>query len=357
MPTWEEPSLWSVRDKSEMLSERRFAIAARMADFASNPSIDVVIPVRNHWELTRRCLELLKSQSASHSVVVVDNGSDDGTPAKIEASFPEVQVIELGANTGFSHACNRGVESGRSEIVVLLNNDVEPRVAFLEHLVAPFRDGNVGSVAALLLQPGEETIDSVGLCADPTLAGFPRLRGWPVGEAVSSAPVLSGPSGGGGAYRRLAWEEVGGLDEGVRCPRRRHRARASPGCGGLEHDGGPNCGGRPSWIGDRRTPLGLAAFPRWLRARILRASVRLAYESRRAENSCHGVDCHRRRRVALAGPECGARSACRVACCARRSATDHAARDRLRPINRAGQKPASAASGVRLLRLVRVTLP
>lgn len=215
MPTWEEPSLWSVRDKSEMLSERRFAIAARMADFASNPSIDVVIPVRNHWELTRRCLELLKSQSASHSVVVVDNGSDDGTPAKIEASFPEVQVIELGANTGFSHACNRGVESGRSEIVVLLNNDVEPRVAFLEHLVAPFRDGNVGSVAALLLQPGEETIDSVGLCADPTLAGFPRLRGWPVGEAVSSAPVLSGPSGGGGAYRRLAWEEVGGLDEGV----------------------------------------------------------------------------------------------------------------------------------------------
>ena len=137
-----------------MLSARRFAIAPRLADLGANPVVDVVIPVRNHWELTRRCLELLESQGASHSVVVVDNGSEDGTPVNIAASFPDVQVIELGANLGFSRACNRGVESGRSEIVVLLNNDVEPRADFLEHLAAPFADGNVGSVAALLLQPG-----------------------------------------------------------------------------------------------------------------------------------------------------------------------------------------------------------
>jgi GT2 family glycosyltransferase len=108
------------------------------------------------------------------------------------------------------------VRAGSSEIVVLLNNDVDCRPDFLERLVTPFRsDERVGSVAALLLKPGEERIESFGLAADPTLAGFPRLRGLPAGAAQATDPVLAGPSGAAGAYRRRAWEAVGGLDGGV----------------------------------------------------------------------------------------------------------------------------------------------
>jgi GT2 family glycosyltransferase len=100
--------------------------------------------------------------------------------------------------------------------VVLLNNDVEAPPDFLDRIVRPFgEDHRVGSAAALLLRPGSEIIDSMGLTADPTLASFPRLRGLPANEAGTAHPILAGPCGAGGAYRRAAWEEVGGLDEGV----------------------------------------------------------------------------------------------------------------------------------------------
>jgi N-acetylglucosaminyl-diphospho-decaprenol L-rhamnosyltransferase len=181
-----------------------------------NHSIDVVLPVYNRWDLTASCLEHLRRQTIGCNVIVCDNGSTDGTHQRICRLFPRVKVIELGANVGFPAACNRGVRAGRGQIVVLLNNDVECRPDFLERLVASFAgEDRLGSVASLLLMPGEQHIESFGLAVDPTLAGYPRLRGVPAGAAQTSCPVLVGPSGAAGAYRRQAWEDVGGLDEGV----------------------------------------------------------------------------------------------------------------------------------------------
>jgi len=181
-----------------------------------SPNLDVVVPVYNGWDLTASCLEHLSLQTLPHDAIVCDNGSTDDTPARVRATFPEVRVVELGANLGFAAACNRGVGSGRGEIIVLLNNDVVCRPDFLERLVAPFGDDeSIGSVAALLLKPGEERIESFGVAADPTLAGFPRLRGAPAREAQTTEPVLVGPSGAAAAFRRRAWEAVGGLDAGV----------------------------------------------------------------------------------------------------------------------------------------------
>ena len=180
------------------------------------PSVDVVIPVHNGWELTRRCLVRLREQTVAHDVIVCDNGSTDGTPIQLRSEFPHVRLVELGANLGFPIACNRGVGAGVGDIVVLLNNDVDCRPDFLENLMAPFGvNDRVGSVAALLLTVGEEMIDSFGLTADPTLAGYPRLRGVSAREAQAIEPVLVGPSGGAGAFRRRAWEAVAGLDENV----------------------------------------------------------------------------------------------------------------------------------------------
>jgi GT2 family glycosyltransferase len=178
--------------------------------------MDVVVPVYNGWHLTERCLEHLRLQTLSHTVIVCDNGSSDGTAKHLRTSFPEVQVVELGSNFGFAAACNRGVRAGKGDIVVLLNNDVECSSEFLKRLVVPLRDDErLGSVAALLLEPGENRIESYGLAVDPTLAGYPRLRGSPAEQAQATRPVLVGPSGAAGAYRREAWEAVGGLDESV----------------------------------------------------------------------------------------------------------------------------------------------
>ncbi|MGH2854511.1 MAG: glycosyltransferase, partial [Solirubrobacteraceae bacterium] len=166
-------------------------------------SIDVVIVAYNRYELTDSCLRHLRAQTTAHHVIVLDNGSTDDTRARLRAEWPAAQLEYLDQNCGYPEAGNRAVAAGSGEVVVLLNNDVDVRPDFLERLVAPLeQDPQVGSVAALLLQPGERLIDSAGLAADVTLGGFPRLQGLDVAQASRARPVLAGTAGTAAAYRR-----------------------------------------------------------------------------------------------------------------------------------------------------------
>lgn len=181
-----------------------------------SPTIDVVIVAYGRYELTSSCLTHLRAQTVEHRVILVDNGSTDDSRARVAAEWPAVQLECFDDNRGFAEACNRGVAAGSGEVVVLLNNDVDARPDFLEHLVLPLHgDPELGSVAALMLQPGGQSIDSAGLAADVTLGCFPRLQGLSVEQARSERPVLAGPAGTAAAYRRRAWEQVGGLDEAI----------------------------------------------------------------------------------------------------------------------------------------------
>jgi N-acetylglucosaminyl-diphospho-decaprenol L-rhamnosyltransferase len=181
------------------------------------PAIDVVIPVYGHYELTRTCLQALAVQTVPHGVIIVDDGSEDDSLESLRREWPDVTVIALGSNQGYTSAVNRGVEAGKADYVILLNNDVRLRRDCLQRLVAPLRaDAGVGSVASLMLTPDGTTIDSVGVTADITLAGFARLQGHHASEASASEPLLTGPEGTAAAYRRGAWEGVGGLDENIR---------------------------------------------------------------------------------------------------------------------------------------------
>ena len=149
-------------------------------------------------------------------MIVSDNGGSGETAERVGREWPTVRLIRSAERLSFAAACNRGADAGDGEVVVLLNNDVYCRPDWLERLIAPLEaEPATGSIACLLVQPGEQLIDSVGLCADPTLAGYPRLAGQPVARAGDAQPALAGPAGGAAAYRRAAWEQVGGLDEAI----------------------------------------------------------------------------------------------------------------------------------------------
>ena len=179
-------------------------------------SVDVAIVAYRGWDLTRSCLEHLRRQSIAHKVVVCDNGCDRGTAERLAAEYPEVLVLRMPRNMPYAVACNAAVAAGEEEQVVMMNNDVDARPDFLERLTAPFADRpRLGSVAALLLRPGEREIDSAGLVADRTLAGFPRFHGLPPSAAVEGDLALTGPAGAAAAFRRDAWAQLGGLDESI----------------------------------------------------------------------------------------------------------------------------------------------
>jgi N-acetylglucosaminyl-diphospho-decaprenol L-rhamnosyltransferase len=179
-------------------------------------TIDIVIPSSGHYELTGNCLSHLARQTRAHTVIVSDNGGHGETAERVSRDWPAVRLVRSEDTLSFAAACNRGASAGDGEVLVLLNNDVYCRPDWLERLVAPLEaEPEAGSVACLLVQPGEQLIDSVGLCADRTLAGFPRLAGLPVAIAVDAQPRLVGPAGAAAAYRRTAWDEAGGLDEAI----------------------------------------------------------------------------------------------------------------------------------------------
>lgn len=175
-----------------------------------------MIVAYNRYDLTDSCLRHLAAQTIEHRTILIDNGSTDDTFARVAAEWPGVTLQRLPDNRGFAEACNRGVAAGSAEIVVLINNDVDARPDFLQALVRPLTDdASVGSVAALMLQPDERLIDSAGLAADAMLGGFPRLQGLGAAQARRERPLLAGPAGTAAAYRRSAWEQVGGLDESI----------------------------------------------------------------------------------------------------------------------------------------------
>jgi GT2 family glycosyltransferase len=173
----------------------------------------VVIPTRNAGELLTEALESLEGQTADHDVVVVDNGSTDGTAALIAERFPRVRVIHNASNLGFGRAVNRAVEAIDTDVVILVNNDVVCEPSFVERMLEPFHDSQIGLVAGVLLQhSAPELVDSAGIELDMTLRSWDQLWNRPAAELpFASEPV--GPCGGAAAYRLDAWRAEGGFDE------------------------------------------------------------------------------------------------------------------------------------------------
>lgn len=123
---------------------------------AETPAVTVVLPTCDRLEQTRRCVESLLEQSLSAiEVVVVDDGSEDGTPEGVEAlaasrGDSRVRVLRNGRNLGANASRNRGVAVARGRFVAFLDSDCVADPEWLERLIAPFDDPSVGAVSGLV---------------------------------------------------------------------------------------------------------------------------------------------------------------------------------------------------------------
>jgi GT2 family glycosyltransferase len=114
----------------------------------------VVIVTYNGLLFTRLCIEslLMNTDYPSYEVIVVDNGSTDGTVRYLEQlarEIPHLRVIRNRENVGFPAATNQGIREAQGEILVLLNNDTIPTPGWLSGLATHLVDQSVGIVGAV----------------------------------------------------------------------------------------------------------------------------------------------------------------------------------------------------------------
>lgn len=198
---------------------------------AAVPDLSVVVVNRNTRELLAECLESIRALAAPVrvEVIVVDNGSTDGSVERVRDEFPEVRLIENPENTGYAFPNNQGIEASRGRYLLLLNSDTVLRPGALARLVE-FMDTHpeAGACGPLLrfpdgrLQrscysiPSPRTLLSSLLTLDRR---FPRSRVFGnehMGFEHDHTGEVEALLGAALLVRREVLKEVGVLDEQLR---------------------------------------------------------------------------------------------------------------------------------------------
>jgi GT2 family glycosyltransferase len=181
------------------------------------PCYSVIVVNWNGRHLLEECLDsVLVQQDGPIEIIVVDNGSTDGSAGFIRERYGNrVRLIELAENQGWAGGNNRGIETARGGHLLLLNNDASLEREFFRHLregIARHPDAGMYSTRILNYQD-RSRIDNTGhvIFRDGTARGRSRLeKDGP--EFDREAEVLC-PSGAAGVYSRKLIDRVGPVDE------------------------------------------------------------------------------------------------------------------------------------------------
>lgn len=174
----------------------------------------VIVVNWNGKHLLGDCLgSLIRQSLAGLEIVLVDNGSSDGSVSYVREHFPGMRVIALEKNLGFAAANNRAIEATGTEFVALLNNDALADACWAERLIGAVADERIGMAASrVALFADQKRLDSAG--DGMTVVGVGYKRGHREAADDYSAPELVfGASGCAMLLRRTMLQDIGLLDE------------------------------------------------------------------------------------------------------------------------------------------------
>ena len=145
-------------------------------------------------------------------LIISDNGSTDGSSEYVKQNFPQARIIENGKNLGFALANNFAAQSSKADILVFINPDTTVDPFWLENLLEPFSDQNVGLTTSKILLMGSG--DKINTCGNTLhISGITQCRG--INEPAEKFPLkeeVSAVSGAAFAIRRSLFEKLGGFD-------------------------------------------------------------------------------------------------------------------------------------------------
>lgn len=183
---------------------------------AADPVLEIIIPNWNGKEMLRHCLTSLTQQSfTGFRVIVVDNGSTDGSVEMLKKDYPFVKLLTFHYNSGFSVAVNAGVKEAVAPLLLLLNNDMEVASDCLERLVEKSRQyPDYGFFALKMMNFNHrELIDGAG---DAVLRGGVGYRLGTMErdcDRYKKDREVFGSCAGAAMYRREFFDKAGLFDE------------------------------------------------------------------------------------------------------------------------------------------------
>jgi N-acetylglucosaminyl-diphospho-decaprenol L-rhamnosyltransferase len=187
--------------------------------------LSVIVVNWNTRPLLDACLQSVEAarQDLALQLLVVDNGSTDGSPDFVREHYPAVELIANAGNRGYAAANNQAIERARGRYLFLLNSDAEVEATALGALLAYADDhARAGVLGPKLLNPDGSLQPSGGRFPTPastlaSLFGFDRLTGRPrygTRRDYDRPAEVDEVSGAAMLIRRAVIDQVGGLDDG-----------------------------------------------------------------------------------------------------------------------------------------------
>lgn len=160
------------------------------------------------------CQAAIARTGKPHELLVIDNGSTDGSVELLRTRFPDVKVVALPRNLFFSRGYDAGLPAASHDILVLLNNDMRVEPDFLEPLLEPFKDDErLFAVASQVLMAKGKLREETGLTRGSFHAGRFEMRHDPIPDDLGTGTIpILWAGGGAAAFDKRRFFELGGLD-------------------------------------------------------------------------------------------------------------------------------------------------